>query len=476
MSLCASAVASTNQSVEALSAAEMFAEQQKQIALIQKQLDELKAQVALTKAVDEKAQAEKLAAEALVAKSDAQDTSIVETGITVTDAQAEPAQQKPWQIKSYGSMRYKNEEIFRNTQDLDPTRRSSTDLERVVLEFVYDFDAKWQVELELEYEHGGTGSALEYDGFEEFGEFETEIEAGGEVIVEKLQVRYLANENFAIKMGRIFVPVGMGTDLHKPHQYMTAERHWSEATMIPQTWNETGINLIGTWNDFSAQALVTTGLNSEYFRTYKWVASGHQKRFEQVNSDELAFTFRVDYGDVKKGKGVGVSYYTGNTNGNRNNQNNIEGDGNLQIFGVHGAWTVGNWLARGQYLFGQLEDSDAITLANKTTPGLKPGNFSQLGSESDSSFVELGYNAQGLLGLSSPLRVFGAYDYANPMKAVQNGTATPRFDKQEFSLGVNYLPIPELIFKAQFSQQQYAQDNLDNTHSVALSLGYYFSI
>lgn len=383
---------------------------------------------------------------------------------------------KNWQIKSYGSLRYKSEEVFRNTQDLDPKRHASTDLERVVLEFTYDFDPKWQVELELEYEHGGTGVTLEYDGFEEFGEFESEIEAGGEVVVEKLQLRYQANQHLAVKMGRIFVPVGLGTDLHKPHQYMTAERHWSEATMIPQTWNETGVNVIANWQNFTAQALVTTGLNSEYFRTYQWAATGHQKRFEQVNSDDLALTLRVDYGNVKKGNGVGFSYYNSNTTGNRNNQNNIVGDGNLQIFGLHGVWTSGNWLVRGQYLLGQLEDSAAITSANKTTPGLKPGNFSQLGSESESSFVEVGYNAQGLIGLSAPLRIFAAYDYANPIKKVANAKATPRFDKQEISLGINYFPIPELVFKVQVSQQQFAQQNLDNTHSVSLSLGYFFSI
>jgi len=383
---------------------------------------------------------------------------------------------KNWQIKSYGSVRYKNEEVFRNTQDLDPNRRASTDLERVVLEFSYDFDPKWQVELELEYEHGGTGVTLEYDGFEEFGEFESEIEAGGEVVVEKLQLRYQANQHLAVKIGRIFVPVGLGTDLHKPHQYMTAERHWSEATMIPQTWNETGVNVSANWQNFTAQALLTTGLNSEYFRTYQWAATGHQKRFEQVNSDDLAVTFRLDYGDIKQGNGLGFSYYTSDTTGNRNNQNNMAGKGNLEIFGLHGALSTGNWLARGQYLFGQLDDSAAITLANKTTPGLKPGNFAQVGSESESAFVEVAYNVQGLFGLSSPLHLFGAFDYANPIKKVANGIATARFDKQELALGINYFPIPELVFKAQVAQQQYAQDNLDNTYSVALSLGYFFAI
>ncbi|WDE12528.1 hypothetical protein [Thalassomonas haliotis] len=384
--------------------------------------------------------------------------------------------EKNWWLKSYGSLLYKSEEIFRNTQDIDPDRRAKTDLERVVVELGHKFDPQWQIELELEYEHGGTGAALEYDGFEEFGEFESEIEAGGEVLVEKLEVKYTVNEDLAVKFGRIFVPVGLGTELHKPGQYFTTERHWSEATMIPQVWHENGINVSGSWNGFNAQALVTTGLNSEYFRSYRWAATGHQKRFEQVNTDDLAFTLRVDYGDLAKGTGVGISYYTGDTSGNRNNDDNIEGDGNLTLIGLHGAWQGYNWQLRGQYLYGELDDSAAITLANKTTPGLQPGNFAQVGSEAESAFFEAAYNSQSLFNLSKPLYLFAAYEYANPLKEVEQGNAGERFDIDEFAFGINYLPTPELVLKAQFARQQYAQDNLDDTNSFSLSMGYYFSL
>jgi hypothetical protein len=383
---------------------------------------------------------------------------------------------KNWQIKSYGSVLYKTEDVFRNTQDINPEQRSKTDVERVVLEFGYKFDYQWDVEIELEYEHGGTGAALEYDGFEEFGEFETEIEAGGEVLVEKLELKYSYNANFNIKLGRIFVPVGLGTQLHKPDQYFTTERHWSESTLIPQVWHETGLNFTANWQGVQAQALITTGLNSEYFRTYRWVASGHQKRFEQINADDLAFTLRLDYGDIKNASGIGASFYTGNTSGNRNNTNNISGKGNLTIIGLNGVYRYKDWTIRGQYLFGELEDSQAITSANKTTPGLKPGNFSQLGSEAESAFLEIAFNTQYLFGLTKPLYLFTSYDYANPIKKVESGIATSRFDITEVAFGVNFIPTKNIVLKAQFSEQSYAQQNLENTQSFSLSMGYYFSI
>jgi len=420
-------------------------QQQKQLQLIEQQLAELKASSSNV--------------------ADQQQSSIKQQG-----------NDKKWQINSYGSLLYKSEDVYRNIQDTNPERRATTDLERVVLEYVYDFDEKWQVEVEIEYEHGGTGAALEYDGFEEFGEFETEIEAGGEIIVEKLQAKYTANENFTVKMGHIFVPVGLGTDLHKPSQYFSTQRYWSEASLIPQVWHETGINLISKWQGFTAQTLITTGLNSEYFRTYNWVATGHQKRFEQVNANDLAFTLRLDYGDIKAGKGIGISAYTGNTSGNRNNSSKVAGDGNLSIFGVHGVYSYENWQVRGQYLFGTLDDSQAITNANKTTPGLKPGNFAQLGSEAESSFVELAYNSQDLFNLSSPLYLYTTYEYANPIKEVEEGNPTDRFNKQSVALGINYFPIDNIVLKAQAAQQMNAQSNLDDSTSFSLSFGYFFSI
>lgn len=423
-----------------------FEKQQKQLQSIEKQLADLKASP--IKEIDH-------------------NTSVVKQSAT---------SKKNWEINSYGSLLYKSEDVYQNTQDTNPERRASTDLERVVLEFVYDFDPKWQVEIELEYEHGGTGTTLEYDGFEEFGEFETEVEAGGEVIVEKMQVKYTANDYFTVKMGHIFVPVGLGTDLHKPTQYFSTQRYWSEVTLIPQVWHETGINLISKWHNFTAQTLITTGLNSEYFRTYNWVATGHQRRFESVNADDLALTLRLDYGDIKAGKGIGISYYTGDTKGNRNNNSKVEGDGNLRIFGVHGAYSYESWLIRGQYLFGTLDDSEAITTANKTTPGLKPGNFSQLGSEAESSFVELSYNSQHLFNLSKPLYFYSIYEYANPIKKVEQGIATERFNLESVAFGVNYYPIENIVLKAELGQQMHALDTLDDNNSFSLSMGYFFSI
>ena len=68
-----------------------------------------------------------------------------------------------------------------------PDDRALVDLARFVTEMAYFFTPKLYVEAEIEYEHGGTGAAMELE-FEEFGEFEVEVEKGGEVRVEALHI------------------------------------------------------------------------------------------------------------------------------------------------------------------------------------------------------------------------------------------------------------------------------------------------
>ena len=377
-------------------------------------------------------------------------------------------------FESYGTAVYTSDEYFDNVQDTTPERRNRFDLERVVTEFGYQFTDSWSMEVEIEYEHGGTGVALEYDGFDEFGEFETEVEAGGEVMIEKAELRYRPSKAFGIKFGNIHVPIGLTSMLHKPNQYLTVMRHRSEAAMIPAVWNENGIGIYGEMADFHYQAQIISGLNSEYFRTYDWAASGHQKRFEHVNGDDLAFAGRLDYGNFKKGSAVGVAYYYGNTSGNRHKSNKINVDGTVSIVSVAAAYVEGPWILRGQYLYGTLSDSDAITQANKTTPGLRPGNFAQLGSQSQAFFVEAGIDLNHFTSL--PLTVFANIDYSNPLMEVETGTATQRFENTWTSVGINYFPIPQIVIKAEAGLQQVAVASIPDTNFFALGVGYQFSL
>ena len=111
---------------------------------------------------------QQLATLAAEQKQQQQQNKQVATQVDTVVQQATKAQDRlsRFSFNSYGSAVYTSDEYFDNVQDTSAERRSRTDLERIVTEFGYQFTDDWSMEVEIEYEHGGTGTSLEYDGFE----------------------------------------------------------------------------------------------------------------------------------------------------------------------------------------------------------------------------------------------------------------------------------------------------------------------
>ncbi|MBR0292601.1 MAG: hypothetical protein IJQ79_10785, partial [Bacteroidales bacterium] len=61
------------------------------------------------------------------------------------------------------------------------------DIPHAVVYLSYDFGKGWKMQTEIEFEHTGTGGAVEKE-FEEAGEWETEVEKGGEVELEQFWI------------------------------------------------------------------------------------------------------------------------------------------------------------------------------------------------------------------------------------------------------------------------------------------------
>ncbi|MGF1644631.1 MAG: hypothetical protein ACFCUJ_13405, partial [Thiotrichales bacterium] len=138
-----------------------------------------------------------------------------------------------WQ--GYGVINYQRYDFYENAQDNSARSRARTDLERIILAPEYDFGGGISFVAEIEFEHGGTGSTVEFEP-EEAGEFEVEIEKGGEVVLEQAHLKIERNPALNWRIGEIVVPFGMVNSHHEPSQYFTLERSLSETTLIPSTW------------------------------------------------------------------------------------------------------------------------------------------------------------------------------------------------------------------------------------------------
>ncbi|MDN5873878.1 MAG: hypothetical protein L0H29_05785, partial [Sinobacteraceae bacterium] len=264
------------------------------------------------------------------------------------------------EIGGYGVINY-----LRFDWETQPDKRNAVDVERFILEVEHEFNEQWELEAEVEFEHGGTGVTKELDRREEFGEFEQEIEQGGEVVVEELHLTYRPWKALAFRIGEMIVPVGLINMAHRPQQYFTVQRPTAETALIPVTWHETGVAVLGQIGPVSYQAMVVNGLDSTGFSKRRFIATGAQGSFETDRAEGLAFAGRVDY-EVFDGVTLGGSLYNGESNSNRPKPDLDDVDGVVTIWDLHGIVHRAGWTVRALYLAGNVENSDRITQANQS--------------------------------------------------------------------------------------------------------------
>lgn len=269
-------------------------------------------------------------------------------------------------LRGYGVVNYYNYGRF----DTDPNIRDKMDAERLNLYLDYHFTDKLKFHSEIEFEHGGTGTTLELDVQEEFGEYEQEIEAGGEVKIEQLNIEYLFKPYLNFKMGRMKIYFNLSQRLDTPDEYFTTHRQEMEDALLPLGWYENGVLLHGRFlNDkFSYQTALVNGLESTGFSSANWIRNGYQTKFEMVNAENLAWFANLNYHFGKdKNTLAGISYYYGNTSENRP-KNDLGVDAYVKIFGAHLSVFEYPFRFASQFLYGDLQNSERVSLRNRNIP------------------------------------------------------------------------------------------------------------
>ncbi len=375
------------------------------------------------------------------------------------------------QISGYGAMTYSLYDW-----QTDTTRRNAFDVERLVVEPEFHLKNGLKLEAELEIEHGGTGSTMEFDKFEEFGEYEQEIEKGGEIVLEKLVLEKEIRPAFNWRIGHLVVPAGLLSKRHKPAQYFTVRRSEAESEVIPSIWHESGVELFGHLGSWHYQGMVVTGLDSTGFSSANWIQRGHQQRFETANANDLALAGRVDY-HLENGEGAfGLFGYIGDTGDNRPKAD-FSLAGTVKLFDLHGHYEHKGFKARGMYLYGTVDHSAAITNANKNLSNFLNVKRTPVGSAAEAFFLEAGYDvlphwrpgAEGKRALDLFLR----YDFYDTMKEVETTIIdNSRWERTVWTYGLNYHLGSGSVFKLDHSLRELGNGLDENTFSLGFGFQY----
>ena len=399
------------------------------------------------------------------------DSTQVETSTSSNEAFLKAL--KKLSVKSYGVVNYYNFDW-----ETDPDRRNAVDLERINTYVKYKFSEKITLKTEFEIEHGGTGVTMELDKFEEFGEYETEVEAGGAVLLEQLNLTFEVKPWLNIRAGRLKLYMGVSSKLDLPVNYFTGYRSMMENTILPLGWYEVGIELfgdIGPKKKWSYKAYLVNGLSSSGFSSANWIKRGFQRRFEIANAENLAVAGRLDY-NLKNNSWVGISSYYGNSNDNRPKPDLKGVGGYVTTVDLHANLNFKVFKLRGMLLYGHLQNSEKISEANRNLSNNLNEKRTPVGSDILGFFLETGYDVFNLTKIKNKqLYVFGRYDFYDTMYGVSPEIfKNPRWERSEVTFGINYFPHPDVVVKSHYAVRSLGllTDNKENT--FLLGVGFTF--
>lgn len=368
-------------------------------------------------------------------------------------------------LGGYGEATYSrnfySDNVFRYASPADYKNAPSHgrfDLPHVVFFVGYEFGNGWRINSEIEFEHGGTGSAMEIES-EEGGEYETEVERGGEVVLEQFWIEKTFSKALSIRLGHIIVPVGLTNGNHLPTQFFTVFRPQGERTIMPSTWHETGMSIWGQVGKWRYEAQLLGGLDSELFGSDRWIGGASNSPYEFKVGNKLATALRVDNYSIP-GLRLGVSGYYGQSfnNGIKTSSSdkykNVKGDVLIGSFDFE--YKKHNWIARGYFDYGSLKDALAISSRNRALSNKSASPRTSVGSEALATGVEVGYDIFSQIGKmkqkNQKLYLFGRYEYFDSMYKVPSGIVGKKWcGRQVFVGGLNYFPIKEVVIKAEFS-------------------------
>ncbi|QGY42129.1 hypothetical protein GM418_00205 [Maribellus comscasis] len=393
-----------------------------------------------------------------------------------------PAQQKTeneprLKIGGYGEITYQrynySADFNRYTYPENFTgneKRAQTDVPHLVFSLEYLFDNNWKLGSEIEFEHGGTASEVEIEA-EEFGEYEQEVEKGGEIILEQFWLEKSFSSRFNIRAGHIIVPVGITNYQHLPTEYFTVLRPEGESTIIPQTWHDNGISIYGRLGMWRYEAQIINGLDVDAFGSANWVNGGSVSPYEYKLATNMAGVVRIDNYSVN-GLRWALSGYAGNSAQNSLKADRYAGlNGTVLIGSVEAEYKTHNFLARTNFIYGNLSESAEISKINKNLPNAAPSPHTDVAQNAMSVLVEAGYDIFSLVpAQNDKLFLFLHYTYYNSMQnTVEGMLADKRYKRNLYTAGINYYPLPEIGIKAEYNMRVFETPyNQENTFSLGV--------
>jgi Phosphate-selective porin O and P len=404
---------------------------EQKLEILQKELDELRAEMA------------KLKSQQTAPQAGAGETAAASAPPSATPGTLGGLAAGSNTFGGYGELHYNN---YR-----DGDKKDEIDFHRFVLFYGHKFNDRLRFYSELEVEH-----ALVEGG-----------EESGAVELEQAYIDYRINDAFNVKAGAMLVPIGILNETHEPPTFFGVERNEVETRIIPSTWREAGIGVHGEIvQGLRYDAGIMSGMDAGKFERPDRSIRSMRTELSEAAAHDFAFFGALNYRGVP-GLAVGASVFTGNTGQNGVTDAALKNvSGRLLLWDIHAQYRLGGLELRALYARGTLGDADKITAAAIA----RSGDSTQIAPETFwGYYVEAGYHFP--LGDEMELAPFARFERYNTQASVPSGFSADRKNNERVTtLGVNFKLHPQVVFKADY--QDFKEDPKKDRFS--LGMGYMF--
>jgi hypothetical protein len=412
-----------------------------------RRVDQLAAELAAVKAQLAQLQQQRAAAPAAAAPASsaatAQAAAPTPAPTPVATAAAPAASNEPATVlTSYGEINY--------NRPNHASENAQADVRRFVLGLQHRFDERTKLVTELEVEHAVSSA-----------------DDKGEVEVEQAYIERQLSPMLAARAGLMLMPMGLLNENHEPTAFYGVERNFVETAIIPSTWREGGLQLIGTLdNGLTLQGGLSTG-----FDLNKWdfsdasegrespLGSVHQE-LQQARARDIAVFGAANWRGVP-GLQLGGGVWTG---GASQGQPGVP-KSRVTLWDLHARWTPGRWDLSTVYARGSISNTAALNT-------LQLGSATPIPSRFDGWYAQAAYTlwTHG----DYALKPFARWEQFNTARAFADIGAglTPEALPTErvVTLGANFNLTPEIVLKADVQRFRQNGDN----NRLDLGLGWSF--
>ena len=354
----------------------------------------------------------------------------------------EEEQEERTTIGGYGEVHYLN--------PTGPDTPAQVNVARFVVYLAHTFTERIAFRSELEVEDAKVEGGAE----------------GGEVALEQLYLDYTLSPAATIRAGLVLPPIGIINETHEPPTFNGVERPSFDQNVIPSTWRDIGVGLVGTLPGSSGlnyRVFLLNGLVASGFSAGAGIRGGRQEG-KEASFANPSLTGRLEW--AGPGLRIGGSFWYGGSA----NQDPALGTGTFDnavaLVSADARYDTGPFMFRGVVANVSIADAEAIDATYGTA----------VGSRIAGGYVEGAYNvlASLLPATAQQLNAFVRYERYNTQAGVPAGvTRDDALARRITTFGLSYKPVYNVVFKGDYQLRRNGA-GVGEDEQLSLGVGYQF--